>query len=458
MGMTKRAMSQLERDQDQPPGAAIPMLWLWLIAGAALALRAAFVLAGHKLQPVNSEMFYVSRAFATTGHLADAYGPGTGLTAHVTPIMPLLAGGIYRLFGVGQPAAEILLIAISLLFVAISVAAISAAMRTLGLARSARLAGVALAALLPLNVALETVTFRVWEGSLAAAFIGVMLWAVIKLDGQAERPSWAQLGGLAALSSLMALASPPAALGGYGCLGLLALRRRGPAGLVGAAALSVVLLVAISYPWAMRNQQVFGHPVWSRTNFGFNFALGYYDGAASPADPRAAFLARLGEVDPYTSPKAYAQMRALGGEPGYSAYWTAKTKAWIAAHPQQSLQIAARHIFEYYFPPRWQWGVYTDAGAGAALKQLIVWASTVLAFAAVGWRLLRREWRFLYVLVVLTLPALPYLLAQPVLRYRYLIASLTLFLAADFIRNAIAALGWANPRARIGPLGQKPAS
>src|SRR5258708_6801601 len=75
---------------------------------AGLALRVAWVHAG-RVAATNSEMLGVSRAFATTGHLADAYGPGTGLTAHVTPAMPLLAGTVYRLFGPTSTISEIVL-------------------------------------------------------------------------------------------------------------------------------------------------------------------------------------------------------------------------------------------------------------------------------------------------------------------------------------------------------------
>ncbi|MGB3581633.1 MAG: hypothetical protein WBA40_11040, partial [Roseiarcus sp.] len=72
----------------------------------------------------SDEGFNVAAAFAARGELADAWGPGTGLTAHLSPGMPLLVGEIYRWLGVGTPAAEILLACISLAFVYVTILAL----------------------------------------------------------------------------------------------------------------------------------------------------------------------------------------------------------------------------------------------------------------------------------------------------------------------------------------------
>jgi hypothetical protein len=238
---------------------------------------------------------------------------------------------------------------------------------------------------------------------------------------------------LAVAGSVMALISPPAALGMYGLLGLLAWRRRGFLALPVVAALSALSLVAISYPWAVRNEAVFGEKVWSRTNFGFNFALGFHDAAVNPVDPKAVFLKRLEEVDPYSSSAALQALQGAGGEQAYSKLWSARTKSWISAHQGAAIAIAARHVVEFYFPPRWFWSVYSDDAAAVAPRQAIVWGSTLLAFLCIGWRLWQRQWRYLYVLGAVVLPALPYVLAQPILRYRYVVAALLIYLSVEFL-------------------------
>jgi hypothetical protein len=404
-----------------------------LIAGAGLAMRALWVSQAGRLAPTNSEMFYVSRTFAATGRLADAYGPGAGLTAHVTPIMPVYAGLVYRAFGLGSPAAEIVLIAAALILVGLSLWCLDRVMARLGTPAVARLAGLAAFILLPLNFSLEMQNFRVWEGAVATAGLSAFLLWVLQADGREVRIGWIEVALMAACGGAMALASPPVALAMYGCLGLLVWRRRGFPSVLGAAAISAILLLLISYPWAVRNEGVFGEKVWSRTNFGFNFALGFHDAAVHPADPRKVFLDRLAVVDPFTSKTALAQLQAAGGEQAYSRLWTKRTMAWVSAHPVETLQIAGRHMAEFYLPPRWHWSIYGDNAAAVAPRQAITWAISLLAFLGLLLQLWRRDWRGLYLAAVLALPALPYVLAQPVLRYRYVISALLVFMAADFV-------------------------
>lgn len=408
------------------------------IALLGLAFRVFWVSKDGRLDAINSEMLWVARAFALTGHLADAYGPGTGLTAHVTPVMPILAGTVYRLFGAISPVSEIVLIAIGLLFVGVSVWALDRAMKLLAAPAVARLAALAVFCLAPLNFSLEMENFRVWEGAVAAAGLGVALLYVLRVDSSERRPGWREGLLLAFGGGAMAMISPPTALAIYGLLGILAWRQRGFLALPVAAALSAVMLVGISYPWAVRNEAVFEEKVWSRTNFGFNYAQGFYDEAVAPRDPKAAFLNRLAALDPYTSKAAYQTMKQVGGEQAYSKLWTARTNAWIAAHPAGAARIAARHLAEFYFPPRWYWSVYSDKAKALAPRQAAIWAISLMAMLGVAWRLVSRDWRYLYVLAALLLPALPYILAQPILRYRYTVAALMTFLAAEFAWRLLA--------------------
>lgn len=401
-----------------------------LAVGAALRLAWVFV-KGFGVIP--AEAYYEAAAFATRGELADAYGPGSGLTAHLPPGMPLMVGTIYRWLGVGAPSAEFALSCVSLAFVYVSFLALSAAFETLGAAPIARFGAIVLLALAPLNMSLEMMEFRYWEGAIAAAGITLCLARALKLDAHDRRLGWVQIGVLAGASGLMSLFSEAAALTCYGILGCLALRKRGTMGFVGAVAASAALLVAISYPWALRNEAVFGEKVWTRSNFGFNFALGYHDKAVDPSDPKKVFLDRLAEVSPFLHPAALANLKAAGGELGYNRLWIARTEQWIVQHPAGALKIAMRHAWEFYFPPRWMWDTYVGESGSAAFKQAIMWIIAFAGFASLGVRLGGRDWRYLYVAAALLLPMLPYILGAPIVRYRFPIGGLLVFLAADLV-------------------------
>jgi hypothetical protein len=230
--------------------------------------------------------------------------------------MPLLVGTIYRWLGVGTPLAEFALSCVSLAFIYVSFLALDAGFQRLGAEPIARLGAVVLLALVSLNLSLEMLDFRHWEGALAAAGIALFLASTLALDAGDGRPTWLELGLLAGCAGLLGLFSPPAALGCYGMLGWLAPRKRGWAGFVAAAAISAALFVAISYPWALRNEAVFGEKVWTRTSLGFNLALGYYDEAVNPSDPQKVYFDRFDELLPMLNPQALAKVKAAGGELG----------------------------------------------------------------------------------------------------------------------------------------------
>ena len=385
------------------------------------------------LAPLPSEAFNVAAAFAHRGELADAWGPGAGLTAHLSPGMPVLVGEVYRWLGVGTPAAEFALACISLGFVCLTILALNAAFERLGAAPVARFGAIALFALMPVSFILEMRKFRCWEGALAAAGVALCLARVLKLDGDERRPGWLDLGLLALGAGVLSLFSETAALACYAMIGWLALRRRGASGFVAATALSALLLVALTYPWALRNEAVFGEKVWTRTAFGMNFALGFHDKAISPADPRKVYFDRADEISPFERPGALAAMQNAGGELAYSRLWTARTEAWVGRHPLAALKIAARHVWELYMQPLWMWW----PGKGpVAIYQALLAVFTALGFAGLIAGLASRDWRYIYVAAALILPVIPYVLGQPLDRYRYPVAGLLVFLAADMISRA----------------------
>src|ERR1700754_4155748 len=62
------------------------------------------------LKPFHFESVHVALALATRGEYADAYGAGTGSTAHLGPLVPLIMAGLYYVFGPGQPLAVAMMI------------------------------------------------------------------------------------------------------------------------------------------------------------------------------------------------------------------------------------------------------------------------------------------------------------------------------------------------------------
>ena len=102
------------------------------------------------LIPRTAETWHVAVSLATTGQFADVFRPGSGPTAHVAPIMPLLISAVYRVFGVSTPTAEWVLCLISVVLIGLSTGFAYLLMRQLGMPWRARIVAVALLALLPI--------------------------------------------------------------------------------------------------------------------------------------------------------------------------------------------------------------------------------------------------------------------------------------------------------------------
>lgn len=75
-------------------------LWTAGVLAVGVAIRFGWTFFhGFRVNP--TEAFYEAAAFAARGEPADAYGPGTGPTAHLPPGMPSMVGMVYHLWTPG---------------------------------------------------------------------------------------------------------------------------------------------------------------------------------------------------------------------------------------------------------------------------------------------------------------------------------------------------------------------
>ncbi|KAB7643697.1 hypothetical protein F3168_15410 [Polymorphobacter fuscus] len=346
------------------------------------------------------------------------------------PLPPVYAGLIYRALGVHAPAAELVLAGSAIALVMAGYALFYRAFGLMGMPRPWRIAALAALCLVPLNMQLEIETFRIWEGGLSVAVAALFLWGLLTLERRAE-VGWGAIIAMALLAALLFFISPPLGLAGYlGALllliGRLPLRRW-----AGAAGIAVAALALLIAPWAWRNQQVMGEALPLRSNAGLELALGNHPAAAGPGDPRAVFKARLDEIHPFESDSAFAAMQAAGGEIAYARGLGTTAKDWITSHPADFARLCGRHLRDFFFPPAWLWNVYSGASRGTMVKVVI---NALLSAAALTGALVAgiAAWRrYRFAILMLVVPTLPYVIVQPVLRYRYIIYALSVFFAAD---------------------------
>jgi hypothetical protein len=405
------------------------------LAVAAVAERVAWTMAGH-MAMLDTELRNAAMHWATTGWIADAFRAGSGPTAHVGVLPVLIPGTIMRIFGVDTPTTTLALTMISALVIVATAFALNRAFRRLGTPALARGGAVLLVCLIPLHVEIESRSLRVYENGTAALLLSLMLLSVVRLE---ERKSIGvrDLLGLSALAAFMIALSPALALCVLAMLGVLALRRLGWPGRAKAVALLGLAIFLTTLPWALRNREIMGETVWTRSNFGLEFAIGTHAAAVDPADPAVVYLARLAQVHPHDSETGYRAFRAAGGELAYSRKLGNETWQWVGDHPRQATQIWLRHLGEFYFPPIWMWLQSGKPDVTTPFRFIIVDGIAAMALFGLAGALVRRQWIFLYALAPVVLIALPYILAQPLVRYRYVIASLLVFLAADALARLL---------------------
>ncbi len=382
-----------------------------------------------------SESINTALAFARTGRFADAVGQGEGLTAHLNPVMPIFSGLVYRLLGVQAPVANWLL---SLVALGLSIGSALFLYRAFGQmgASRGRLLGLGIYCLLPLLPYTELMEFRHWEGGLAV-FLATGLLALIVTTDASGTTSWRRRYAIALLAALLFFVNPPLGVAGYAMAAILLWRRfewRSYPATVGMAA---CVLVAVLAPWTIRNYEAFGRFIPLRSNAGLELALANHPAAVSGNNQQGVFLARLTAIHPNGNPPVFARMKAMGGESPYAAMLGKETNAWIASHPVDFARISLRHLVQFYFPPAWLWDVYGKFSQGTLIKQFVIWATTLLGLAGAVCAVLVWRGRFIYAAVAVLVPALPYLLVQPILRYHYLVLGILLFLGAELVTRVL---------------------
>ncbi len=394
-----------------------------------VVLRVAWLLRFTRHAVSEGESANVALAFAKTGVLADAFFPGQGPTAHVTPISPLVAGLVYRLFGIQSTLSEAVLTAWSLTLVFGSFWLLYEAFGKLKSPVLARLAGLAVLCLLPLNFSLEAVWFRTWDGGLAAALGSAFLFVLLTLDQQDE-VTLAQTAGTALLAALLLFVSPPLGLPAYLCGAILLVKKIPPRRWLPSLGIIAVTSVLVLAPWTIRNDLVMGKPILLRDNFGLELAQANYPAALTNPDRLAQFRQRYVEIHPYSRP---AILRNNGGEVAYFDKLSRDTKQWIAQNPASFAKLTFRHLVEFFLPPSWYWQQFGGEGKGTGSKMYLNWAISIFGLCGLAYGLYRRFPDYIYLFLMTLVPVVPYIVVQPTLRYRYPILGLLVFLSADLL-------------------------
>lgn len=402
----------------------------WMVA-IALALRIGWIIVGHTYKFKSAEnnfgfgweMGRIGAAIASGRGFSDPFGPPTGPTAWEPPLYPYLTAAIFHIFGIYSRSSAFVLLTINSTFSALTCIPIFLVARR-SFSEKVAVGSAWTWALLP--YVMYWCTRWVWETSLSALLMSVILWLTLTMEQRDGFLPWIEFGllwGIAALNSTVLLSFLPAS-------GLWAwyhrARRRKPS-MAGILLASAIFIACVS-PWIARNYQTFGKFIFIRDNFGAELRMGNGNGADG------TWMQYLHPTQDFYSMRQYKTM----GELAYVAARKRQAVDYIEAdYGRFSILCLKRFIYFWAGPPR-----LSQVWWLAETKNSLFLASSVLMFWALGRALRRRQpgaWLLFW--LILLYPAI-YYVVFPGQRYRHpiepvmTILGVYLLTEADFRKKA----------------------
>lgn len=244
----------------------------------AFVLRFGFVLVRHtyipnsgSILPFGAEICSIAERIAEGRGYASPFFIETGPTAWIAPVYPLLCAAVFKLFGIFSAASALVLLLIQCLMAA----ATSITIYALG----ARVFGEKTGLWAAWIWAASPIFFRwpaswIWDFTLSALLVSVLF--ILTLDA-AEKGTWQAWLLLGATWALTALTNPAPLTVMPFSIGYAVYRNhKGGSSWLRNATLAGMLFAALVSPWLIRNYVVFGHPVFFRSNYWFEFHLGNF--------------------------------------------------------------------------------------------------------------------------------------------------------------------------------------
>jgi 4-amino-4-deoxy-L-arabinose transferase-like glycosyltransferase len=385
----------------------------------AFVLRFGFVLVKHtyisapgSILPFGAEICSIAERIVEGRGYSSPFYIETGPSAWVAPVYPLLAAAVFRLFGVfSQASAVVLLFLQCLMAAATSVSICALGTRCFG-ARVGFWAAWIWAA--------SPIFFRwpvswIWDFTLTALLMSTLLILTLDAAEKGTLRSWLLLGGVWALMAL----TNPAPLTVMPFSFAYAAYRNHKAGCqwIRRAVMGATLFVVVVSPWLIRNYAVFGHPVFFRSNYWFEFHLGNFHYSNGMG---------FSGKHPNNNPRVLVKYVRLGE---WQFIEDAKQEAFqfVREYPGEFADLTLHRTWWFWdgWPTRFQ-----------TYEWWVPWKFWPLS--AVGWLglifvLTRRPPGWILFAALLLIYPLPYYFAYPNAKYRHAVEPELLLLGVYFV-------------------------
>ena len=306
------------------------------LLGIGFLLRLGFML-WHKLYVFHPAAIFEVSSIAA--HIARGQGfsspfaVDTGPTAWIAPAYPYFVAAVFKIFGVYSATSMGVVLAIQCLMAgATGVTICILGQRTLG-------PGIGLWAGWIWTVGpffYRWSTSWIWDFTASALLLTLLLIATLDVAEKGGMNRWLRLGGLWGLSALTnpALLSVLPFTMGYATF----LNRRAGRKWLAGLSMSAALFAAMIAPWLIRNEMVFGHFVFLKGNYWFEFHLGNYHYSNG-----MGFSGKHPTQNPIQMNK-YVKM----GEQGYIEWAKQDAFQFIREYPGEFLNLTVHRMWWYW--------------------------------------------------------------------------------------------------------------
>lgn len=372
-----------------------------------------YVRAPGSILPFGAEICSIAEHIVLGKGFSSPFYQDTGPTAWIAPVYPYLAALVFRLFGIYSVVSAVVLLGIQ--------CTIAAATGITIYALGRRMFGPQIAFYAAWIWALSPIFFRwpvswIWDFAASAFLLTAVFIVALDVAEKNTRKLWLALGALWALIAL----TNPALLSVMPFTFLYAafVNYRSFRQWFASAALSGILFAALVSPWLIRNEVVFGRPVFFRSNFWFEFHLGNYH-----------FSNGMGYSGKHPTANAPEfQKYAAWGEMHYLDYYKQDGLRFVREYPREFLDLTLHRTW-------WFWdGTPLLYQTREWWQPWEFWPLSLAGWLGLLFALTRRPrgW-FLFAAALLVYPV-PYYFVYPVAKYRHAIEPelllLSLYLAA----------------------------
>ena len=411
------------------------LLSLPLILLLAVAARGAFAWHEGRQIPANllgtvpfmQETGNIARSLASGRGFSDALREGTGATAWLTPVYPLILAGIFRVFGIFTVASFAAAVTLNILFSASACVPIFFAGR--------KIAGVGVGAtsawLWAIFPNAIMIPFEwIWDTCLTVLLAAVIFWFTLELAESLRARDWCLYGLLwgFALMTNPALGSLLPFLLGWAVYQSSRMEKSksalGTRRLAGLAAMAVLLAGLSCLPWTVRNYIAFHRFVPLRSTFPMALWLGH-----NPVfDPRSPITTR---VTPYEQAREYKRL----GEAAYMREKGREALIFARSHPALELSLFRQRFVAFWAGVDSPLRAFLQAGSFG--DRILLTANFLVAMGTLGglvgvW-LKWKRYAFVLSAFPVAFPVL-YYVTEPYLRYREPIDPVLMLLTALAVR------------------------